>query len=371
MAENVQITQQPVSTMAQTWFQPLLEHGSTLAADNLRTTLSFLQVGNLELPLSCNDQEWDNSWVCSPWTHYISCGQEETERYAPAWIASLLRPLWRMLGGWLQRAEFNRVVMVNNWLLSTVPWPAWSAAEFPAVLPSIMDRWPDQAVVFRSLNGQESAPLLLALAAAGALIIPSRQVWWFPPESTAVAASRDFRKDVKLLQQGDLQVIPHEELGPDEIGQLRSLYAQLYLEKYSSSNPRFTTEWLQHLHRTHLLHFTALRQPGGKFVGVEAYAQHHGILTSPVVGYDLAQPQSLGLYRRLAVIPLLASRRLGLPLNMSAGVGKFKASRGGIPTMEYMAVIAWHLPMKRQRPWQAIQKVSEHLLAPAVRRWNL
>jgi hypothetical protein len=371
MAEDIRITQQPVSTMAQAWFGPLLEHGSTFAADNLRTELSFLQVENLEFPLSCNDHDWDNSWVCSPWTHYISCGQEETERYAPGWAAKLLRPLWRSLGGWLQRAEFNRVVMVNNWLLSTVPWPAWSAVELPALLRTLTERWPNHAVVLRSLNAQESAPLLLALSAAGALIIPSRQVWWFPPESAVVAASRDFRKDVKLLQREDLQLVAHEELVPEDFGKLRQLYAQLYLEKYSTNNQRFTIEWLQHLHQTNLLHFTALRQPGGNFVGVEAYAQHHGILTSPVVGYDLSLPQTLGLYRRLAVIPLLASRRLGMPLNMSAGVGKFKAARGGIPTMEYMAVLAGHLPPKRQRPWQAIQQVSEHLLAPAVRRWNL
>lgn len=371
MGEHLQITSEPRTAMAQAWFQPLLEHDTTFCAENLRTQLAFLQVGDIEFPLSINEAEWENSWVCSPWTHYVSCGQEELTRFAPAWLAWLLRPAWRSLGGWLQRAELNRVVMINNWLLSTVPWPKWAAEELPNVLDMSIARWPDHAVVLRSLNAEESGPLLDRLAAAGALIIPSRQVWWFPPQSPAVAASRDFAKDVKLLYRGDLRLVPHKELQAADFPALRQLYAQLYLDKYSPHNPRFSVAWMQHLHRTSMMHFTALQHADGRWLGVEAYAQHHGILTSPIVGYDLAQPQQLGLYRRLAVIPLLAGQRLELPCNMSAGVGKFKAARGGQPTMEYLAVFTQHLPAHRRRPWQLIYQLSQRLLAPAVRRWGL
>lgn len=366
----VEISPQPRGRQAQQWFQPMLDHGTTWFSDNVQTELSFLQTAEFEFPLSTNLAEFENSWVCSPWTHYVTCAREELTRYAPRWVDSISKPLWRGLGGWLQRAAFNQVVMVNNWLLSTVPWPQWDAVDLPQVLETIRQRWPEHAVVFRSLNAKESGPLIQALRETGALIIPSRQVWWFAPDNAAVAASRDFQKDVKLLHRGDLEIVRHDQLQPSDFQALRALYAQLYLQKYSQHNPRFSVEWLLHAHQAGLLHFTALRQ-GGEFVGVEAYAQHHGILTSPMVGYDLNQPQRLGLYRRLAVVPLLASRELGLPLNMSAGVGKFKALRGGEPVLEYMAVLANHLPASRQRPWRLIRWLSEHLLAPAVQRWKL
>lgn len=367
----VEIRSRPLSPMLRAWFQPLLERGTTFAAENLRTQMAFLQAGELEFPLSYNDNDWENSWVCSPWTHYITCGQEETQRYAPPWLVSALKPVWWGLGKGLKLAQFNRVVVVNNWLLSTVPWPALPVSLVRPTLEALIQRWPDHALVFRSLNARESGPLLEALAAAGALIIPSRQVWWFDPHSQAVARSRYFQRDARLLHKGDLSIVPHEALQEEDFPRLRELYVQLYLEKYSRHNPRFTTGWLWHLHQAHLLHFTALREASGRIVGVEAYAQHHGIITSPVVGYELSLPQGLGLYRRLAVAPLLASRRLGLPLNLSAGVGPYKAARGGEPTMEYMAVLTRHLPTNRQLPWKMIEQISQHLLAPAVRRMGL
>ena len=89
------------------------------------------------------------------------------------------------------------------------------------------------------------------------------------------------------------------------------------------------------------------------------------------MGYDLAQPQSLGLYRRLAALPILEARRLSLPLNLSSGVGRYKALRGGEAVMEYLGVYDRHLPLKRRLPWHCIESLSNRLLAPYVQRHGL
>ncbi len=90
-----------------------------------------------------------------------------------------------------------------------------------------------------------------------------------------------------------------------------------------------------------------------------------------MVGYDTSLPKSLGLYRRLAVVPVLEARRRGIPLNLSAGVGRFKALRGGEPVMEYLAVHDRHLPRWRRRPWTCIDWISSKILAPHVQKHGL
>ena len=371
MATEVTISAVPDDEWMRRWFHPLLEHGTTFCAPNLVTTPVFLRAPNVELPLSVNDTEWENSWICSPLTHYVTYAKEEITRATgkgTAWVAG---KILSGIGAWFQRTDFNRVVMVNNWLLSTNPWPKWEAKELPEVLEALIKRWPDRAIIFRSLNRKESAPLIDGLQGAGARLVPSRQVWWYEADSKAVSQSRDFRKDVAILKRDDLEVVPHETILPSDFDELTALYDQLYLEKYSRHNPQFTEAWFRHLHSENLARFTALRSASGRFVGIEGCSAMHGVLTSPIVGYDLTEPQSLGLYRRLAALPILEARRLGLPLNLSAGVGRYKALRGGEAVMEYLGVYDRHLPLKRRLPWQCIDWLSTRMLAPYVQRHGL
>lgn len=371
MTTEVSITNEPRDMVGRTWFAPVLERGTAFCAPNLETRLAFLQAGGFEFPLTVNEEEWDNSWFCSPWTHYISYAREEIDRAVAPPLSFAAGLILSGLGHWFRRAELNRVVMVNNWLHSTNPWPAWQGRELDSALAAMRDRWPDHALVFRSLNARECPDLLAALRVAGARLVPSRQVWYYAPDASEVAASEEFRKDVRLLERGDLEIVPHEALAAKDFDRLAELYTQLYIRKYSRHNPRYTADWLRHLHSQSLAQFTALRDAEGGFIGVEVCCELHGVLTSPIVGYDLGKPRSLGLYRRLAVVPLLEARRRGIPLNLSSGVGRFKALRGGKPEMEYLAVFDDHLPVTRRRPWRAIEELSTRLLAPYTVRHGL
>jgi hypothetical protein len=368
---DYRISSEPESETLRKWFRPILEQGSTFCAPNLKTEVAFLRTSTMELPLTINEAEWDNSWICSPWNHYVTYAKEEIARASGRATALVATAFLDGIGTWLKAAQFNKVVMVNNWLLSTNSWPHWDARDLPAVLEALIRRWPDHAVVFRSLNAKESAPLIDAFKSAGGSLIPSRQIWWYEAGSPAVAKSPDFRKDLKLLHRGDLSIVPDEEMAPDDFPALLALYDALYLGKYSRHNPRFTGAWLSHLHAEKLARFTALRDSSGRFVGVEACAVLNGILTSPIVGYDLSLPQSLGLYRRLAALPILEGGRIGLPLNLSAGVGRYKALRGGEAVMEYLGLYDRHLPFSRRLPWKVVGGISRRILAPYVQRRGL
>ena len=126
MAAEIHIGSEPRDEKLQRWFAPLLQHGSTFAGPNMDTRPAFLQTPGGELPLTINDAEWDNSYVLSPWTHYITYGSTELQHLPGRLLRALGVILLKGLGKWLRRSDFNRVVMVNNWLLSTNPWPASS-----------------------------------------------------------------------------------------------------------------------------------------------------------------------------------------------------------------------------------------------------
>ncbi|MCE9609098.1 MAG: hypothetical protein K8R23_02605 [Chthoniobacter sp.] len=371
MVADAHLTDRPVDETLRAWFAPVLENGSRWCAPNLDTQCAFLRVDDIELPLTINAAEWGNSWVCSPFTHYVSYAQEEVVRAVGSLVGWPAALLLRALGAGLRRADFNRVVMVNNWLMSTNPWPHWDGCSLVRAVDAMCARWPDHALVFRSLNERADAAILRALAAVGARLIPSRQVWWFEMDSPAVRRSTDRKRDLALLLYPNLECVPHEHLTASDFGPLTALHHELYLQKYSRHNPAYTAAWLTHLWQNRLLQFTALREAGGPFVGVEACGVFHGTMVSPVVGYALSKPRKLGLYRRLTTVPMRAAEQAGAPLNLSAGVGQFKASRGGEPVMEFIAVIDQHLPPGRRWPWRVIEAVSRGLLAPAARRWKL
>ena len=100
MANDVSISAEPVDPRLRAWFSPVLERGSVWCAPNLDTQCVFLRVGEMELPLTVNDAQWDNSWVCSPFTHYVSYAQEEIRSAAPALLAWPANLLLRAVGAW-------------------------------------------------------------------------------------------------------------------------------------------------------------------------------------------------------------------------------------------------------------------------------
>lgn len=371
MASDLTISDEPADAMLRRWFAPVLTHGSRWCAPNVDTKCAFVRGDGIELPLTINHAEWDNSWVCSPFTHYVSAAEEEIRRAMGAAVAGPAGLLMKALGYWLRCAQFNRVVMINNWLMSTNPWPVWHARCLPQMIDAMKGRWPDHALVFRSLNARADGEILAGLARQGARLIPSRQVWWFDPDSQAVRESTNWKHDLRLLRRGDLERVPHDALRIEDMGTLTGLYHELYLGKYSRHNAAYTTEWIRHWWSERLLTFTGLREPGGELVGVQACGVINGTMVSPVVGYALSRPRKQRLYPRLAAIPVLAAQEAKLPLNLSAGVGRFKALRGGQPVMESIAVVDAHLPASRQLPWHAIQVLSQQVIAPMVKRRGL
>lgn len=347
------------------------------AIGNVATRLRLLDTGEHLMPISVNDggECADNSYVVSPLTAYTGYADYEIGQLGRPWLAEPLRYLVRGIGGWLAQARIDRIVQVNNWLLSTNLYPSgWDGGELPAITRNLVAAYPDHAIGFRSLNRHSNARLIEQLEALGYLIIPSRQVYLFDGRDgtgSAYLRRRDSRKDARLLARTKYLQVPGEALAEADYPRLEQLYTLLYLVKYCPLNPHFSADWLRAGQRDGWLRLTALRSPAGRIDAVLGWVANEHILTAPVVGYDTALPQKLGLYRLLSQISLEEAAHRRCLLNMSAGAADFKRMRGGQPEIEYSLIYVGHLSRKRQRAWRVLGQLLHAIAVPIMKRLKL
>ena len=90
-----------------------------------------------------------------------------------------------------------------------------------------------------------------------------------------------------------------------------------------------------------------------------------------IVGYDTALPQKAGLYRLATACAYRACIEHGWRLNFSAGAAGFKRLRGGIPSIEYSAVHARHLPRRTRMAVASLSAGTCRIGVPLLRRYRL
>lgn len=345
---------------------------STHFITNLDTRVDALTSGGLTIPVTVNDgsESPGNAWVCSPTTTYGRYALEESERHLP----QPLRPPLRLVIGAADRgmrwARMDRAVTVGNWLLSTNLHPAVAGIDLRALVRDSRERWPRHAIWIRSLNTVQHADWLRAAASAGFTLIPSRQVYLFR-DADPVRAHRDLRRDFRLLDRTDLAFVAHEDFTAADFVQAERLYAQLYLEKYSTLNPHYTAAFLRSWHEAGLLECAGFRDDMGVLRAMVGMFGIGSGLTAPIVGYDTSWSQSVGLYRRVIAHVLRTARRRGADLNLSAGAAEFKRIRGGRPAIEYSAVHVGDLGASARMLIATLRTLTTRVGVPIMQRYQL
>ncbi|MFN8611597.1 MAG: GNAT family N-acetyltransferase [Vulcanimicrobiota bacterium] len=343
---------------AREWVQILPEVSRLV--ENLITRLDCFE----QWPLTINQSEYENAYTASFYNTYITyLAKELGPLPTPARLG--LRALLRFLGALLRVCRVNQVVQLNNWLLSTNPVPP----EFPSRWPQLLELFPNHALIFRSLNEGFHMPLLQQFRARSWQLLPSRIVYLFDGSRPDFLRKDDVRRDRKLLTDGRFQWLESVNFEERHWLDVASLYQELYRGKYPTENPAFTAEFFRLCAQRLGWRILLLLDHRGESVGVTGWWLRHGILIGTVVGYRLALPRQWGLYRRLMTRVLLEAAELGVWLNMSSGAGPFKRSRGGVPTLEFMAVYHRHLPAYRRLPFQVLGRLLGQTALGILRRY--
>lgn len=270
-------------------------------------------------------------------------------RAAAVAAARALRPLVRTL---------DPVCMLDSVGVSTQLHDPQLLAVLLDVVAELGQRHPHTTLALRSIDARHSAPLLAWVRDNGWCLVPTRRVWFQPAAEPQLWRRRNVQHDLKLARR--VLAMPDtgwRMLSAADAPDTAALYAQLYLGKYSRHNPHFTERWLADGLSSGWLTGEALHH-NGRMVAVLAGWRRAGYATYPVFGYDLHAPADLGLYRMLSLRALERARDAGDVLHASAGADAFKASRGGVPETEWLAVYDAPLPAWQRAAWRALAAVA-------------
>ena len=345
--------------------------GSARLIRNLRTRVMVLCAGEVALPVTINDAEYDNAYVCSPYTAYALYSKEEMRLLESRLLRRALESVADALGSVLKAARINRMVQVNNWMLSTNLFPKKGLLPVAAIAKALAEALPEHYICFRSLNGWDGGDLREAFVAAGYQLVASRQVYVYERLAETWGTRSNAKHDRRLLRHSPYELVQHNEFVENDYARMAELYDMLYMRKYSRYNPAFTAEFMRLCHRSRAMHFFGLRGSDGALDGVLGLFTIDGTTTAPVVGYDTERERRLGLYRLLMTLVFEHALEQGYDVNLSSGAAGFKRLRGGRPYIEYSAIFDRHLPLRRRLALSALAAPVNSIGIPMMQRLQL
>jgi hypothetical protein len=335
---------------AKKFLLPLLKNGVHHYIDNIRTELKILKIGETILPITINDAQYENSYVCSPFSYYISYALESMDVIKTKWIKKACKGMFWGLSKLLRGLQMNKNVIVNNWLLSTNLIPNIDPKLIPLITKFLKQLYPQHAIVFRSLDAYTNADLYRACKNHAYKLIASRQIFLTDTNQTRLFETRLFKSDLKLLETSGYEIVDSCQLTPDEIPRLLKLYRDVYINKYSNLNPQLNQHYIQLALDDQILNLKAIKKDG-VIDGIAGYFYRNGIMTCPFFGYDKSKPQNTGLYRILSTVLMLEAKKNQLLFHQSAGASMYKKIRKAEDCLEYTAVYDKHLSPLRKIPW--------------------
>lgn len=338
---------------------------------NLTVAVETFESAGRSFPLTLNDRsEAPNCYICCPSSAYIDYAIDETRNFVSS---PLLQKAIRMLIGLcapLVRASgLDHQVQVNNWLYSTNPVPLLDRKSVAATRDDLTARFPDRAVLIRSLNEIADPSTIAALKAEGFRLLAARQIYIFTERGSAMTS--DMKRDRKRLRTTSFERVGDADFTEADYARCEALYRMLYLDKYTPLNPHYTARYIGEMHRRGILQLAGLRRPGGELVAVTALSKNGRTLTQPIVGYDTSLPVNEGLYRMMMALAQDHATAHSLFFNMSAGAAAFKRLRGAVATVEYNAVYAGHLSRRQRVAVRIMEFVLAKIGIPLLRRFEL
>jgi hypothetical protein len=95
-------------------------NNTPILIDNIHANVGVLTHQNIYFPYTINHTHNKNSWVCSPYTSYVSYTHIEIKRHFPASLRLPLHTLCYLYGSILKLSKIDNAVAFNNWLITAI-----------------------------------------------------------------------------------------------------------------------------------------------------------------------------------------------------------------------------------------------------------
>lgn len=341
---------------AKNYLLPLIKNGAKHYIDNAETEMIAIKVDDIVFPATINNTEYENSYVCSPYTLYVNCGFEKMQTINNRYLKGVMSLFLNLFKKAFRTGKINKIIFVNNWLFTTNLYPKMSESQIQAIKKALTDRYPDHAIAFRSIANFDNSACFKALENSKFELIACRPVFFLDTKNEETFKARMFKSDLKICKSSQYEVINNDQIKFEDYGRILELYRELYITKYTKYSPQLNLNFIELAVKNKILNMKALRKDG-KIDAVMGYFARNGVATSPIFGYDTSLPQDLGLYRIISTLLTLEAKDKGLIVNQSAGAGQYKTLRRAERDIEYTAVYCRHLPIMRRLPWFFMRSV--------------
>ena len=350
---------------AKSFFNPLLKNGTEFYFKNINTSIFILIYNDKVIPINLASSNLDDAYVTSPYCHFISYAKEELYLISNSVLRLIFRLLLNILACLFKVCKINKVVYINNWFLSTNLHPEFTCQEVEEIKKFLTKKFPNHTQVFRSVNEDSNEDLIKICTKSKFKKVFSRQVYILK-NFEKCKVHKDYKNDCKLLSKTVYKI---EKPRIENAARLSELYNDLYINKYSHSNPQFTKEFLEVVIKHKLLKTVHLSK-GGNIEACYGYFQRNGIMTAPLFGVNNLKAKEDGLYRILSLLLIQEAKKDSLTLNNSSGASKFKMHRGAEAFTEYMMVYCPSYSYKNI-PWFLLQFFVTPLARVIFKKYKL
>lgn len=321
-----------------------------------------------ELPVTVDDGRRGLSYVSSPHSTYVLYPRDEIALLGFKHLRPAAEAVLALVAGLIRLAALNRAVHLDNWLLSTNLHGNWDGSGLAAMRAGLAARYPDHALIIRSLDCWSCPALLAAVREDGWVLLPARQVWVIDDLARDWLSRSHTRADARALRRSGLTLERPAQIAGEDAARIAELYRQLYLARYSPINPCFTPAFITASAESGLLHYNLLRDGAGKIMAFAALRCAGDIGTVPLMGYDTVRPQREALYRIASHAAMELALERALRFHGSAGAGQFKRNRGARGVIEYMAIDARHLSPIRRAALAVLAAGLNRFMVPLLTR---
>ncbi len=353
---------------AAAYLVPMIKNGVNKYLGNVHGEMKILAIDTRWLlPVFVPKINKSNAYVASIYSHYISYCFDELKELRNKRLEKAAKILLHILGFLLKTAQIDKTVFINNWLLSTNLYTDFPKKYIKEITEYIARNHKGYAVAWNSINECTTKDIYDEMQAQNYLFIPSRSIY-------IVNRYDGFPRRIKRELCRDQNLLNHSKFNFEKISYENSiikLYNNLYIEKYSQYNPKFTNEFAKLLEHKNLLKFFALKDTDYTTVGVLGYFIRQGVMTAPMVGYDFTYDKSAGLYRQLTIKMFLDAKKHGYILNASSGVGQFKRNRGAERFWEYRVIYTKTINKYRRLIFKILQTVISKIGVPMMDKMKL
>ncbi len=357
-SKNIDELEWPETTegqYAKKFLTPLVKNGISHYVKNIHADIYVLKVKELVFPITVVTENYSNSWVCSPYSHYISYGKEFANIVGSPFLTKIAKSMLDFLGKLGKFGKINSVAYVNNWMFSVDLYPEEIKGEqIDAIIKTLTLFFPEHAIIFRSLNNLTTPNLIKLLEEKNFDLICSRYVYVTDTKKESIFKTRILKSDLRLWENNPFKIYNETDLKEEEYEQLLDLYLKLYVSKHSSLQPQFNIDYFKLFFEKKLMQFKVLKY-NGDIKGVAGYCKRGNGMICPIFGFQKNAPDSNKVYRLLNLALLMEAQKEKLLFNQSAGAAAFKSIRRAEGCLEYIAVYTHHLPTKQKLFWPLLK----------------